>query len=204
MDLQEAMKKMKKFNWGNVDAASEGYAAPPAGGYVLAICAVEDHADKQYLKIYCDIAGVADKANEQFIGYYGQRKERSGDKIPLFSFIRSYKDSALGFFKSFLVALEKSGNSGFVADRFNGDEQQFCGMVVGAVLGQEEYVWNDKPRVRLRVAHFCSVERIQKGDFEIPELKKVDPAAIPVAAPTSSMDSFGAAVPLLNNEDIPF
>lgn len=41
---------MKNLNWGNVEAASEGYAAPPAGGYVLAICAVEDHADKQYLK----------------------------------------------------------------------------------------------------------------------------------------------------------
>lgn len=195
---------MKKFNWGNVDAASEGYAAPPAGGYVLAICAVEDHADKQYLKIYCDIAGVADKANEQFVGYYGNRKERSGDKIPLFNFIRSYKDSAFAFFKSFLVALEKSGNAGFVADRFSGDEQQFCGMVVGAVLGQEEYVWNDKLRVRLRVAHFCSAERIQKGDFEIPELKKVDPAAVPVAAaPASSMDSYGAAVPF-RDEDIPF
>lgn len=195
---------MKKFNWSNVEAASEGYAAPPAGGYVLAICAVEDHAGKQYLKIYCDIAGVADKANEQFVGYYGQRRERSGNKIPLFSFIRSYKDSALGFFKAFLVALEKSGNSGFVADRFDGDEQQFCGMVVGAVLGQEEYVWNDKLRARLRVAQLCSVERIKKGDFEIPELKKVDPAAVPVAAaPTSSMDSYGAAVPF-RDEDIPF
>lgn len=194
---------MKKLNWRNVEAASEGYAAPPAGGYVLAICAVEDHADKQYLKIYCDIAGVADKANEQFVGYYGQRKERSGDKIPLFSFIRSYKDSALGFFKAFLVALEKSGNAGFVADRFDGNEQGLCGMVVGAVLGQEEYVWQDKLRMRLRVAQFCSVERIQKGDFEIPELKKVDPAAVPVAAPTSSM-SYGTNVPLLDDADIPF
>ncbi len=194
---------MKKLNWGNVEAASEGYAAPPAGGYVLAICSVEDHADKEYLKIYCDIAGVADKANEQFVGYYGQRKERSF-KIPLFSFIRSYKDSALVFFKSFLVALEKSGNAGFVADRFNGNEQQFCGMVVGAVLGQEEYVYNGKLRIRLKVEHLCSVERIQKGDFKIPELKKVDPAAVPVAAPTSSMDSFGTNVPLLNDEEIPF
>lgn len=32
---------MKKLNWGNVEAASEGYAAPPAGGYVLAICSVK-------------------------------------------------------------------------------------------------------------------------------------------------------------------
>ena len=101
------------------------------------------------------------------------------------------------------MALEKSGNAGFVADRFSGDEQQFCGMVVGAVLGQEEYVWQDKLRMRLRVAQLCSVERIQKGDFEIPELKKVDPAAVPVAAPNSSMDSYGAAVPF-RDEDIPF
>ena len=110
----------------------------------------------------------------------------------------------MGFFKSFLVALEKSGNAGFVADRFNGNEQQFCGMVVGAVLGQEEYVWQDKLRMRLRVEHFCSVERIQKGDFKIPELKKVDPAAVPVAAPNSSMDSYGTNVPLLSDEEIPF
>ena len=58
--------------------------------------------------------------------------------------------------------------------------------------------------MRLRVAQLCSVERIQKGDFEIPELKKVDPAAVPVAAPTSSMDSFGTNVPLLSDEEIPF
>lgn len=207
MDLQEAMKKMKNFNWSNVEAASDNFAAPPAGGYVLAICAVEDHADKQYLKIYCDIAGVADKANEQFVGYYGKRKERSGDKIPLFSFIRSYKDSALAFFKAFLVALEKSGNAGFVADRFSGDEQQFCGMVVGAVLGLEEYIWNDKLCVRLRVAQFCSTERILKGDFELPdtkEFKGYTSTAQPVAAaPASSMDSYGAAVPF-RDEDIPF
>lgn len=180
---------MQKINWSNVEAASDNYAAPPAGGYILAICAVEDVPGKQYIKVYCDITGVADPANEQFVGYYGQRKERSGGKIPLFNFIRSYKQSALGFFKAFLVALEKSDNSGFVADRFNGDEQQFCGMVIGAVLGQEEYVYNGKLRVRLVVNNFCYVKRIEDGDFKIPELKKLDPAAVPMdmnAAPASS------------------
>lgn len=170
---------MRKVNWSKVEEASEGYAAPPAGGYILAICAVEDHPDKEYLKIYCDIAGVAEKANEQFIGYYGQRKERSGGKIPLFSFIRSYKESAQGFFKAFLVALEKSGNADFAADRFNGDEQQFNGMVIGAVLRQEEYLYNDKLRLRLSVDRCCSVERIQKGDFDIPETKKYQATAAP-------------------------
>ena len=194
---------MEKINWGKVEAVSEGYAAPPAGGYVLAICKVEDYPDKQYLKIYYDIAGIADPKNEEFVGYYGQRTERSGDKIPLPSFIRSYKPTAQGFFKGYLKALEAS-NARFEADAFNGDEQQFCGMVVGAVLGQEEYVWNGKLNVRLKVHTVCSVERIQKGDFKIPELKKVDPAAMPAAAPTSSMDSFGTNVPLLSDEEIPF
>ena len=77
-------------------------------------------------------------------------------------------------------------------------------MVIGAVLGEEEYVYNGKLRTRLNVEHFCSVERIQKGDFKIPELKKVDLAAMPVAAPTSSLDSFGTNVPLLSDEEIPF
>lgn len=192
---------MQKVDWSNVEAASEGYAAPPAGGYILAICAVEDVPAKQYLKIYCDIAGVAEKANEQFIGYYGQRKERSGGKIPLFNFIRSYKQSALGFFKAFLVALEKSGNAGFVADCFNGNEQQFNGMVIGAVLGQEEYVYNDKLRVRLKVANFCSVERIQKGDFKIPELKKYEGQIPDSAAPANG--NVAPHVPF-NEDEIPF
>ncbi|MDY6148929.1 MAG: hypothetical protein SPI35_07945 [Porphyromonas sp.] len=189
---------MKKTDWSNVEAA-ETYATPPAGGYILAICEVEDHPDKEYLKIYCDIAGVADKSNEQFIGYYGQRKERSGGQIPLFSFIRSYKESARGFFKAFLVALEKSDNAGFIADKFSGNEQEFCGMTVGAVMGAEEYVYNNKVRVRLKAEKFCSTDRIQKGDFTIPAFKKLDPSEIPA----TSGDNVSSYVPFSDNE-IPF
>ena len=69
------------------------------------------------------------------------------------------------------------------------------------------YVWNDKLRVRLRVAQLCSVERIQKGDFEIPDTKEfkgyVSTSQPVAAAPTASM-SYGTNVPLLNDEDIPF
>lgn len=194
---------MKKINWSGVEAVSDTFAAPPAGGYILAICAVEDVANREYLKIYYDIAGVADKANEQFIGYYGQRKERSAGKIPLASFIRSYKESAQGFFKAFLVALEKSGNANFAADRFNGDEQQFCGMVIGAILGAEEYEYNGKVRTRLKVDHLCSVKSIEQGDFKIPELKKLDPAAVS----TSAAPSNSSYVPFSNvsdDDEIPF
>ena len=49
-----------------------------------------------------------------------------------------------------------------------------------------------------RIRRYSAYTRV-----EIPELKKVDPAAVPVAAPVSSMDSYGANVPL-SDEDIPF
>lgn len=192
---------MKKINWGGVEAASDTFAAPPAGGYILAICAVEDYPEKEYNKIYFDIAGVADKENERFIGYYGQRHERN-NTIPLGHCIRSYRESAQKYYKAFLVALETSGNRGFVADRFNNDEQQFVGMVVGAVMGEEEYEWNGKIRTRLTPVYFCSVERIQKGDFKIPELKKLDPAAVS----TSAAPSNSSYVPFSNvsDDEIPF
>lgn len=194
---------MKKINWSDVEAASDNYAQPPAGGYILAICAVEDVPQKEYIKVYFDIAGVADKANEQFVGYYGQRHERNS-KVPLGSFIRSYKESAQNFFKGFLVALEKSGNRGFAADRFDGNEQQFVGMVVGAVMGEEEYEWQGKVRIRLKVKTLCSVERIQKGDFTIPELEKLDPAARATsnAAPSNYVPFSDVAS--VSDDEIPF
>ena len=68
---------MKKFNWSNVEATSDNYATPPAGGYVLCICDVEDVPAKEYLKVFYDIIGVADPANAQFEGYYGKRSDRS-------------------------------------------------------------------------------------------------------------------------------
>ncbi len=179
---------MEKINWANVEAASEGFAAPPAGGYVLAICKVEDVPDKQYLKIYYDIAGAAEPENEEFTGYYAQRLERFPQgKLPFF--IRSHKPTARGFFKAFLKALEASNSgSGFVADLFDNNEQQFVGMVVGAVLGEEEYPYNGKLRVRLKVHSVMSVDRISTGNFKVPPIKKYEgelPAALAPAASTT-------------------
>ncbi len=186
---------MEKINWANVEAASEGFAAPPAGGYVLAIHKVEDVAEKKYLKISYDIAGAAEAANEEFVGYYTQRLEPFKDaKLPFF--IRSYKQTAQGFFKGFLKALEAS-NAGFTADTFNGNEQQFVGMAIGAVLAEEEYVWNGKLRVRLKVHSVMSVERISSGDFKVPAIKKYEGELPAASAPAAS-----TAVPF--SDELPF
>ena len=103
---------MKKIDWKNTEAVSDNGPSPAPGGYILAICDVVDNPQKEYLMIYYDIVGVADPRNEEFIGYYSRMVERqNGRKLPCL--YRSYKNNALGFFKAFLVALEKS-NNGFI------------------------------------------------------------------------------------------
>lgn len=168
---------MKKFNWQEVEAVQEGsFAKPPAGGYVLVIRDVVDIPEKEYLKVFYDIIDVADPANQQFIGYYGNR-----DYLPMMC--RSYKESARGFFKSFLKALEASNS--FEADDFDGNEKNFIGMIVGAVMGEEEYIYNDKLRTRLKPVALVSVQKIKEGDFKIPEIKKLDQTAVTAVPATN-------------------
>jgi hypothetical protein len=78
-----------------------------AGAYVCVITSVEDITEKEYLRIEFDIH------EGRFKGYY---KEIFNTKQRwLGSFIKSYKEKALGYFKSFITAVEKS-NQNFVWD----------------------------------------------------------------------------------------
>ena len=76
-------------------------------------------------------------------------------------------------------------------------------------MGMEEYL-NQKGTfsTSLKVRQIHSVATIQAGDFKIPDTKKLESyasSAQPVAAaPTSGMNSYGANVPLLSDEEIPF
>lgn len=195
---------MKKIDWKNTEATNDEYSSPIPGGYILAICNVEDDPQKEYLKIFYDIVGVADPRNEEFIGYYGRMAERYSDrKLPCL--YRSYKQNALGFFKTFLVALEKS-NDGFIADDFDGDELRLQGMVFGAVMGLEEYV-NQKGELRanLKIRQIHSVATIEAGDFKIPDIKKLE-GYVPNAQPSTAAPAQGVASyqPAPFENEIPF
>lgn len=152
---------MKKIDWEQVEEAKD-FKKVPAGGYVVSIEDVEDVVDKEYLIIYYDIA------EGEFKGHYRQLAEAKdfwAGKL-----YRSYKDSAKGFFKSFLVAVKKS-NAGFV---FNNDEKELKGKLLGLVLGEEEYLANDGTiKQRLYVVKNCSVESIKNNKYEVPPLKKL-------------------------------
>jgi len=180
---------MKKQNWDAVQEATE-FERPVPGAYIIKIVRVEDNEEKEYLKIEYDFA------EGQFKGYYKdlfEAKDFWGG-----SFIRSYKEKALPFFKAFKTCLEAS-NRGYFFDEEHLDDMR--GKVLGIVLGEEEYKKNDGTvGKRLYVNQVRTVKAIQDGDFKIPELKKMDSATSPV--PSGGTGGFAE----LNDDDgeLPF
>lgn len=152
------MKPIKDFD--KVQASGE-YEKLPAGGYVLRIQSVEDDPKKEYLRIVYDIA-EGPEANR----YQNETAENDYRH----SFIRSYKEKALGMFKAFTNALEES-NPGY---KWDWKEGALGGKLLGVVLGYEEYEANDgNVKERIRVVSCMGADRIRKGDFKVPELKKL-------------------------------
>lgn len=169
---------MRKVNLNEVSEAKEG-SRPQAGGYICKITKVEDLEDKEYLRIEYDIAkgdyegyyqGIADK-----FGYWGA------------SYIRSYKEKALPFFKRFCSAVSKS-NNGYVFDgNTNADEQTLVGKLIGLVLGEEEYVGNNgELKTRLYVYNEMAIDNIVNEKFKVPALKKLPEDQQPKASNNTS------------------
>lgn len=152
---------MKQINWDNVEEVKE-FEKVTAGGYICGITAVNDEPDKEYLKVEYDIA------DGKFKGYYKALYEAKGFWGG--SFIRSYKEKALPFFKGFITAVENS-NKGF---KFDNDETKLKGKYIGLVLGEEEYIGNsNEVKTRLYVANIHSIDKIRKNEYSVPTLKKI-------------------------------
>ena len=133
-----------------------------AGGYVCRIEDVQDKPDKEYLYIEFDVA------EGEYKGYYSQLAYSFGFWGG--RFYRSYKDKALGMFKSFILSVEGS-NPGYT---FNNDESTLIGKLVGIVLQEEEYIGNDgNKKTRLVVNKTKTVDQIREGKYRVPELKKL-------------------------------
>ncbi len=156
-------------NWENVKENS-GVKRLAPGGYFVKILKVENIEDKQYLKIYFDIADGPEKGC--FKKQYDEDNRGENKKWPnAGTFVRSYKDSAASMFRGFTNAIESS-NKGY---HWDWQEQTLVNKFVGVVIGNEQYQ-NQRGQVRERnyVVAIRSIETIKKGDFKIPELKKLD------------------------------
>ena len=188
------MKPIK--NYEEVKPSTGDFARPAAGGYICKIVDVEDipldakTKKGDYLKIEYDIA------DGEFKGYYKDAYDRTGDWWA--RFIRSYKEKALGMFKTFTNAVEAS-NKGY---EWDWNEAGLRGKYIGLVIGEEEYLGSDgEVKTRLYVQNVKSIEDIKNGNFKIPALKKYKGEAAPRENMPELPEEFGAS---LNDDDLPF
>lgn len=161
------MRKIDNFE--NVQASDGEFQRPGPGGYIVEIVDVVDvpkdysTGKGDYLKISYDISFG------DFRGYYIDLQNKFGGDWRA-SFIRSYKDKALGMFKHFINCVEESNPS----YKWNWIEKTLVGKTVGVVLQEEEYEKNDgSVGVKLSVKEVKRADQIVKGDFKVPELKRL-------------------------------
>lgn len=155
-------------NYENVQASSGEFVRPTAGGYICKIMDVEDvpmneQGKGDYLRIEYDIA------DGELKGYYKEQFDKWGGNWNA-SFIRSYKEKALGMLKHFTNCIEQS-NAGY---EWDWNEKGLIGKVVGLVLGEEEYQNNaGEIKTKLVVKNIATVEDIKNGNFKVPAPKKI-------------------------------
>ena len=175
-------------NYETVQESTGEFLKPKAGGYICKITNAIDvpmGADGKgdYLLLEYDIA------SGDLRDYYKQANEKFGGRWWA-TFMRSYKQTALGMFKHFTNCVENS-NIGY---KWDWNENGLVGKFIGLVLGEEEYIKNDgSVGTRLYVKYIKTIEEIQNGDFKIPELKKVE-------KPSASFDDFTP----ITDDELPF
>lgn len=180
---------MKKINLANVEEFKE-FSNPTAGGYVIGVYAVEDVSEKEYLRVSYDIL------EGEFKGYYS-KLVKDGHWKALPSWLVSYSEKSLPFFKGTITSFEKS-NNGF---KFANDETKLKGKKVGVVLFEEEYIdKNGKVQVSLKVDKAHSLEVIKSGDFKVPERK----AVAQTTSTQSAFGTFGSKPTTTTNQSDPF
>jgi len=174
----------------DAEASTGEFRRLPAGGYIAKITGVEDKDDKEYLNITFDIA------EGEFKGFYS---DEWGKAHPYaHTFVRSYKEKALGMFKGFLKAVDESNGTNFEEQAVKGfPENRLVGLLVGVLIGYEEYMsTRGEIRERTTVTATRTVETIRSGNYKVPELKKLANAP----ASTSPVEGFEA----VNEADLPF
>lgn len=191
---------MKKLGLSAVEEATE-YKKVVAGGYICGITSVEDvpmnakTGKGDYLKLEIDIA------EGEFKNYF--RELYTSKNFWALNLIKSYKETALSFFKAFITSV-KNSNKGFTwSDDGENDEKTLNRKLIGCVLGEEEYIAKDGTiKTKLVVTDVHSVDTIRKGEFKVPPLKKL-------VGSTSSNSSTSNNTPqgyeeILSSDGVPF
>lgn len=154
---------MKNIDWKEIE--EDAFDRLPAGAYVVRIVDVKDVPDREYLNIVYDIA------EGEYEGFFNDGFGRNNEWSH--RFVRSYKESARGMFKAFLMRLEES-NPGFTVAAWQEgcDERRLIGLEVGILL-QTEFYTNSRgeDKERLSCVGLRASQDIRNGDYTMPEPK---------------------------------
>ena len=180
-------------NWENIQ--DNDYKQPLLSGYVVGILNVENDEDKECMKITYDIA------EGDFRGYYTERFKKFNRPLP--AFYRSYKESALSFFKGFITSVEKS-NKGYV---WNWDESTLKNKKLGVILQEEDYVpstgrYAGEIRTRLIVGKVVDIDTIYSKNYKIPSKKIVQ--SVKDLQSNQSVDLSKVNTFSITDDDMPF
>ena len=162
------MKKINDFD--KVQENSGGFKRIPDGAYIVGVKKVEDVSDKEFLRLELDIC------KGEYKNWYQQQYDADKRETKYWPrdgvLVRSYKEKALPFFKGFITAVTKS-NPKF---EWKWNEQDLKNKVFAVVVGTEEYLKkNGGVGTRPYIDSVHSVEAIEKGDYTVPDVKKLDP-----------------------------
>ena len=182
---------MKRVDMTNVQEPT-GFDRPEAGAYICKITAVEDLPAKEYLKVTYDIA------EGKYAGYYTKTREEHPDWAWAGAYSKSYKTSALSFFKRFCTAISRSnGNFVFDGGAVNADERTLVGKKIGLLFQEEEYYGNDgEKKTRLIVNREFSVDKLSSQKTPKPKLLQEESVA-------GGVDGF-MSIPDGMDEEMPF
>ena len=162
------MRKIKDFD--KVQENGGAFKRVPDGAYIVGVKKVEDVSDKEFLRLELDIC------KGEYKNWYQQQYDADNRETKYWPrdgvLVRSYKEKALPFFKGFITAVTKS-NPKF---EWKWNEQDLKNKVFGVVVGTEEYLKkNGGVGTRPYIDSVHSVEAIEKGDYTVPDVKKLDP-----------------------------
>lgn len=182
---------MKATNWVEVTGVGNNRVMP-AGAYVVTIQDVEDDPRRESLSIIYDVA------EGEYKGIYADTPDEDSWKH---RFYERYSDRAKGFFKAFLVALEKS-NPGFSIEQWQkaSNEKDFIGKKVGVIFNNFHYVSerDGKERTRLEAKMAIPADDVRDGKWTMPEdrwQEGLTPHPETSTATTSGQESLYDSVP---------
>ena len=185
------MRKINDFD--KVQENGGAFKRIPDGAYIVGVKKVEDVSDKEFLRLELDIC------KGEYKNWYQQQYDADNRETKYWPrdgvLVRSYKEKALPFFKGFITAVTKS-NPKF---EWKWNEQDLKNKVFGVVVGTEEYLKkNGGVGTRPYIDSVHSVEAIEKGDYTVPDVKKLDPTKTASKPAEQFVNPFADSTPAID------